>query len=543
MSAPLSNTSVLPQPRFGLLARLLVAIALLAIETLLISGLIQSPALDALTGAAKLTHEIQHWAFRFAIAYAGSFVILLYLRGSGSMASLTAIAADAPVRITWLSVHIALLAPFALLSSQLYRGGALPFPVLSAGWHACGLAAAMALFAGMAPRPVWVGALRQTGALPIYSLLPAAGALLVFKLSQLLWVPAAALTFRLVSIVLNPLIPSLRTDPSTLTLSTDHFAVQVSETCSGLEGVGLMLAFCAAWLWYFRREYIFPRALIIAPIAVLLIFLLNTVRIAALLLIGDAGHEKMAAVGFHSQAGWIAFNLAAFGVAYAAKHSTWLNRAAHRPAAGPHDATPAYLMPLLAILAAGMFARALSAGFDSLYPLRILCAVAALWAYRRSYGSLDWRFTWRGVSTGVAIFGVWTAVAHFVTTPAAMPDDLARLPDPARAAWIGCRAAAAIITVPIAEELAYRGFLMRRIVSAAFESVALQSVRWPAIIISAVAFGMMHGGLWLAGIVAGMAYGALAVKTGKIGESVAAHATTNTLVAIQVLLFDQWQLW
>jgi CAAX prenyl protease-like protein len=84
---------------------------------------------------------------------------------------------------------------------------------------------------------------------------------------------------------------------------------------------------------------------------------------------------------------------------------------------------------------------------------------------------------------------------------------------------------------------------MRRIGRAEFDSVALQSVRWPAIAISAVVFGLMHGSLWFPGIVAGVAYGAIAVKTGKLGESVAAHATTNTLVAIQVLLFDQWQLW
>jgi exosortase E/protease (VPEID-CTERM system) len=539
---PLSSTSVLPPPRFGLLARLLVVVVLLAIETLLISGLIQSPALDALTGAAKLTHDIQHWVFRFAIAYAASFAILLYLRG-GRIASESAMASDTPLSIPWLLVHVALLAPFALLSSLLYRGGAVPFTLLSLGWHACGLAAAMALFAGIAPPKVWIQALRQTGALPLYSLLPAAGALLIFKLSQLLWAPAAALTFQLVSLVLRPFIPSLRTDASTLTLITDHFAVQVSEVCSGLEGVGLMLAFCTAWLWYFRREYIFPRALIVVPIAVLLIFLLNTVRIAALVLIGDAGYERIATVGFHSQAGWIAFNLAAFGVAYVAKRSAWLNRTVPLPDAGVHDATAAYLMPLLAILAAGMLARAVSGGFDFLYPLRIVCAVAALWAYRRSYANVDWGFSWRGVLTGVAIFGVWAAFAHAVTAPAAMPDDLMRLSGSARAAWIGCRAAAAIITVPIAEELAYRGFLMRRIAAARFDSVALQSVRWPAIAISAVAFGLMHGSLWIPGIIAGVAYGAVAVRSGKIGESVAAHATTNTLVAMQVLLFDQWQLW
>jgi exosortase E/protease (VPEID-CTERM system) len=542
---PSSSESVVPRPRFGLLARVLAAGAVLGVETLLISGLIQSPALEALTGAAKLTHDIQHWLFRFAIAYLGSFAILLYLRG-GSLGA--GDGADAQVRVQWLGLHAALLAGFAALSTLLYRGGDIPFAVLALAWHACGLAAALALFAAIAPLRYWVRALRRTGALPLYSLLPAAGAMLVFKSSQWLWAPAAALTFRIVGFLARPFIPSLRTDASSLTLITDHFAVQVSEVCSGLEGVGLMLAFCTAWLWYFRREYIFPRALIIAPIGMLLIFLLNSVRIAALVLIGDAGYQKVAAVGFHSQAGWIAFNLAAFAVAYTAKRSKWLNRAAHQAETaahdgGVHDATAAYLMPLLAILAVGMLTHAMSAGFDFLYPLRIIAALGALWIYRRNYANLNWRFTWRGVLIGIAVFGVWSAFSHFLSTPMGMPEELAHLSNAARAQWIGCRAAAAIITVPIAEELAYRGFLMRRLVGAQFDHVSFSSVRWPAIAISSVLFGVTHGGLWFAGIIAGAAYGALAVKTGKIGESVAAHATTNLLVAVQVLLWGAWQLW
>jgi exosortase E/protease (VPEID-CTERM system) len=554
---PTSSESLLPRPRFGLLARLLAVAAVLGVETLLISGLIQSPALDVLTGAAKITHDIQHWVFRFAIAYLGSFAILLYLRGSDKGSGNNP--AHAPVRVQWLLVHAALLAGFAVLSTLLYRGGDIPFAVLALAWHACGLAAALALFASIAPLQFWTSALRQTGALPLYSLLPAAGALLVFKLSQWLWAPAAAITFKIAGLMVHPLVPSLRTDASSLTLVTDHFAVQVSEICSGLEGVGLMLAFCTAWLFYFRREYIFPRALIIVPIGMLLIFLLNSVRIAALVLIGDAGYQKIAAVGFHSQAGWIAFNVAAFAVAYAAKRSTWLNRVAHQAdtaahdaaahdgaaadAARAHDATAAYLMPLLAILAAGMLAHAMSSGFDFLYPVRIVAAVGALWVYRRSYANLNWRFTWRGVLVGIAMFGVWSAFSHFLSTPMGIPEELASLSGAERAEWIACRATAAIITVPIAEELAYRGFLMRRLVGAQFDSVSFSNVRWPAIAISSVLFGVTHGGLWFAGIIAGAAYGALAVKTGKIGESVAAHATTNLLLAGQVLLFGAWQLW
>jgi CAAX prenyl protease-like protein len=156
---------------------------------------------------------------------------------------------------------------------------------------------------------------------------------------------------------------------------------------------------------------------------------------------------------------------------------------------------------------------------------------------------VDWTFSWRGLAVGVGIFAMWAACARFLETAAPMPNDLAQLPAPLRAAWIVCRAAAAIITVPIAEELAYRGFLMRRMVSADFAALALRGVPLWAVAVSAVLFGVTHGSLWLPGIIAGMAYGSLAVRTGKLGEATIAHATTNLLVAMQVLLFGQWQLW
>jgi exosortase E/protease (VPEID-CTERM system) len=548
VNTPSPGTFNSAAPRFGLLPRLFIIAAVLAVETLLLSGLIQSARLDSLTGAAKFVHELQHWAFRYIIAYAVSFATLLCLRRADTRAAISAAARDAPIRLPWLLAHAALLWLFASLSSALYSGGPQPFAEVAIAWHLVGFATALALFAAMAPLRHWIDFLRRTGPLPFYALLPATGALLAYKASQLLWAPAAAITFHLVRLLLQPFLPSLDSDASTLTLITGNFSVEISPTCSGLEGVGLMLAFCSAWLWYYRHDYVFPRAFVIVPGAVLLIFLLNAVRIAALVLIGNAGYERVAVVGFHSQAGWIAFNLAAFCVAIAAKRSAWLNRAAHASNVGADagstaDATAAYLLPLLAILASGMIAHALSAGFDLLYPVRLVCAAVVLWAFRRSYRALDWRFGWRGVSVGAATFCVWAACAHFLSTPAAIPEDLAKLPSPLRDAWIACRLAAAIITVPIAEELAYRGYLMRRIVRREFAALPMASVGTLAIVTSAVAFGVTHGSLWLAGIAAGLAYGLIAKITGKIGESVAAHATTNALIAIQVLLFGQWQLW
>jgi exosortase E/protease (VPEID-CTERM system) len=297
---------------------------------------------------------------------------------------------------------------------------------------------------------------------------------------------------------------------------------------------------------------------------VLVIFLLNAVRIAALVLIGDAGYEQIATVGFHSQAGWIAFNLAAFGVAILAHTNPWVSRvaaeraaaraalqggepgeasAADGAAAATENPTAAYLMPLLGILAAGMIAHALSAGFEALYPLRLLAAVVALWLYRKSYASIDFRCSWRGPLVGVAVFVLWWAFASYTTRPEGPPMALEFLRPSLREGWIACRVIAALVTVPIAEELAYRGYLMRRVTAPQFETVPLTQTRWPALAVSAVAFGLMHGSFWIPGIIAGFAYGAVAVRTGKLGESIVAHGTTNALLAAYVLLFGRWQLW
>jgi CAAX prenyl protease-like protein len=109
--------------------------------------------------------------------------------------------------------------------------------------------------------------------------------------------------------------------------------------------------------------------------------------------------------------------------------------------------------------------------------------------------------------------------------------------------WIVSRLVGSILLVPIAEELAYRGYLMRRLIKADFESVPYRSVRWPALTAAAVVFGLAHGVLWPAGVVAGLAYGWILIRRGSLGEAIAAHTTSNALIAATVLAANQWQLW
>jgi CAAX prenyl protease-like protein len=84
---------------------------------------------------------------------------------------------------------------------------------------------------------------------------------------------------------------------------------------------------------------------------------------------------------------------------------------------------------------------------------------------------------------------------------------------------------------------------MRRLTKADFEAVPFQSVRWPALAITAVLFGFAHGVLWLPGIAAGAVFGLLVVRRGQMGDAVIAHAMSNGLIAASVLGWNQWQLW
>ena len=239
-----------------------------------------------------------------------------------------------------------------------------------------------------------------------------------------------------------------------------------------------MLVFVTVWLVIFRKDFKFPRALILLVAAPAALYLLNAFRIAALMMIGNAGARGIAVGGFHSQAGWIAFNGVAFAMTIFVPRVRWLRKhpleLRTRERVIHENATAAYLLPFLAILAAGMFSRAMSADFEWFYSLRLAGACAALWAMRGTLRKLDWSFGWAGPTAGVAVFLLWIGLDAWRGTPTSpMPPSLSTASASIQWLWIALRSIAATTTVPIAEELAFRGFLMRRFQSENFESIAL----------------------------------------------------------------------
>src|SRR5262249_4955353 len=156
-------------------------------------------------------------------------------------------------------------------------------------------------------------------------------------------------------------------DPASFIIGTQAFRVRIAPDCSGYEGIGLIWVFLGVYLWLSRHELRFPRALLVLPLATVVIWFVNAVRITALVALGTWGSRAVALGGSPSQAGWVAFNAVALATVVLVQRLRFFHRASSDPIAdsdaignpqsairNPQDATPAYLVPLLVLLATMM---------------------------------------------------------------------------------------------------------------------------------------------------------------------------------------------
>jgi exosortase E/protease (VPEID-CTERM system) len=449
------------------------------------------------------------------------------------------------IRPGWLLAHLAFLSVFVTLANSIYAGQS-SSNLFIATWAISSLAVAVTAGCTALPPAAWREWFHRSGSLWIYSAVGSGLACWAGSMVRSLWAPITANTFALVKLLLGFVDNQLVVRPEQMRVGTANFTVIISPECSGIEGMGLFLIFSIFWLALFRDELRFPHALAMVPVGVVALYLLNALRIAALVLIGDAGWKDVAVRGFHSQAGWIAFNGVALLLLVGARRIPWLRGVAEP--ANSVDEFPAapFLIPFLALLAAGILSGAMTAHFEWLYSLRLLAAAIAFWRFRHRYRSIDWKFGWLAVIAGVAVFAIWIAIDRLMppaTIATGMPPQLANSPTAEQLAWLAARVTSAVIAVPVVEELAFRGFGLRRLIAEDFEAVPWHRYTVVALSVSSIVFGVLHGGLWVAGILAGFIYGLVMVRRGRLGESIGAHATTNALLAVYVMLTGRWDLW
>ncbi|WP_343731157.1 CAAX prenyl protease-related protein [Duganella sp.] len=104
------------------------------------------------------------------------------------------------------------------------------------------------------------------------------------------------------------------------------------------------------------------------------------------------------------------------------------------------------------------------------------------------------------------------------------------------------RIAGAALVVPVMEELFWRSFLMRWLAAPKFLEVHPARVGLRGFVITALLFGVEHN-LWFAGVVAGVAYGWLYMRSGNLWSPVLAHAVTNGALGVWITCTGNWSYW
>ncbi|MEW6704884.1 MAG: CAAX prenyl protease-related protein [Pseudomonadota bacterium] len=191
-------------------------------------------------------------------------------------------------------------------------------------------------------------------------------------------------------------------------------------------------------------------------------------------------------------------------------------------------------------------------GFDPrwLYGVGVAVVGALLWWWRHEYGELaaqnrpDARELALAAVVGLVVFGLWISLDAPALRLGSPTAPFQPLDAQGRIDWplVVLRWAGAALLVPVMEELFWRSFLMRWIERPQFEGVEPRRVGLKAVVLSTFVFMLAHT-LWLAAVIAGLAYAWLYIRTGKLWVPVAAHAVTNGSLGIWVVSTGNWQFW
>jgi CAAX prenyl protease-like protein len=194
-----------------------------------------------------------------------------------------------------------------------------------------------------------------------------------------------------------------------------------------------------------------------------------------------------------------------------------------------------------------------------LYPVKTAVVLGALAYFWRHYEELQeplyvsWQELGLAIGTGIVVYLAWLRMDW----PWATLGPVAGYNPFQAGAGLGALLAAvrlfgAAVVVPIMEELFWRSFLIRYVitlfedkgpnVTPEFTAIPLGTFTPISFGLTVLLFGSEHA-LWLAGIMAGVAYNLLLYKTRRLWPCVLAHGATNLLLGIHVLVTEEWQWW
>ena len=335
---------------------------------------------------------------------------------------------------------------------------------------------------------------------------------------------------------------------------TNRFVVEIWPGCSGYEGMALMIALLATYCFLQRDQLRINRALWIIPLASFTMFALNGIRIAVLIAIGHFYSPQLALDGFHVVGGWLNLLIVLVASLVTLNVFPYFLKNPLLPKIQRGEDLP-FLLPLIVLMVVGMFDQIFTANFDWLYPVPILCSALIIFYYRFHLLGLIEKPSFTTSAIGVLVFFLWIwLVPVDIAKSELFMSEISSAPLGIALLWLACRVIGAVLIVPIAEELAFRGFALPRLRVwlnnllnknilfklpthyTAFISATL------SLALTSILFGMLHSD-FLAGLLAGVGFGVAYFLRRKLIDAIVAHAVNNGLLSIYVTVFGYWSYW
>ena len=212
-----------------------------------------------------------------------------------------------------------------------------------------------------------------------------------------------------------------------------------------------------------------------------------------------------------------------------------------------------YVAPFSAFVLLLAMERWIPFGPGVWYPVRVLCVAGVVMLLWRRLPRLGVSSAARSALLGLAVFVVWVGPdflwpgyrGHWLwQNPLTGTIGSSIYPHHrSNGVFLAFRLAGTVLIVPLVEELFWRAWLMRYLISRDFESVPLGAYAAPAFWICALLFASEHGPYWDVGLMAGVAFNGWMVRTRSLGDCILAHGVANASLAGYVLLAGKWEYW
>ncbi|MGP8246071.1 MAG: CAAX prenyl protease-related protein [Bryobacteraceae bacterium] len=214
--------------------------------------------------------------------------------------------------------------------------------------------------------------------------------------------------------------------------------------------------------------------------------------------------------------------------------------------------TLAYVAPFCVYVASMGLERLLHIDGVWPYALRYGLALAAALVFSRGTVSFTVRNPMASAAVGLLVFVLWVAPDqlwnirhHWLFENPLTGAAVSSIPLALRrnATFLALRMVGSVLLVPVIEELFWRAWLMRWLISPHIEAVPLGAYNRWAFWVTAALFAAEHGPYWEVGLAAGIVYNWWMVRTSSLGGCILAHAVTNLALGLFVIGSGQWQYW